>query len=366
VKFLARILARGRVRSARIKLAQDPCPRSYATLAQEYARSRRLEEALRVCEEGLKAFSGNTLLLRLAERTRRAEREERMTALRTVLAEAPRPALWSEMCEILIELGRIGKAEETALAWVVKQDDSESRLMLARVRYSRFLADRGRDLGLAALSALAEAEHRAPNDLRPTRMKLALLMKIGAWRDARETARQLLQLQPGAPELEGRFRSLEDRLGEAPTVDQALLTVERTGRFVDEEQGDEGVTRTAGSVRPILRDLAKDVDVHAALYVRGSTVLIQGPKGATAERMARGVRSILTGGRSTARRLGMGQIFQIQIEGDFGKLWIAPGEQDAGAIWSRGTLGRAREEALLGLAGINAELDSGEDVEVAA
>ena len=110
-------------------------------------------------------------------------------------------------------------------------------------------------------------------------------------------------------------------------------------------------------MRPLLRELAAQADVHAAMYVRGATVLIQGPKGATAERTARGVRSILSSAHSTARKLGLGRIFQIQIEGGFGTLSIAPGELDAGAIWSRGPLGHSREEVLLGLAGLNADLN---------
>ncbi len=356
MKYFRRILSRGRVKSARLRLAQDPSPKTYAALAQEYIRDLRLDEALSVCEEGLQAFTGNTLLSRLAERTRRAEREERITKLRSVLSEAPRPALWEEMCEILLELGRVGKAEETALTWVAKQDSLDARLMLARVRTERFFADRGRDLGLAAISALSEAEHRDASDSRAIELKLTLFTRIGAWRDARETVRQLLQFQPGSPELEARFRAFDDQSETAPTVDQALLVVERTGRFADDDKPTTSATRTVGSVRPILRELESDADVHAALYLRGSTVLIQGPKGATAERMARSVRSILTSGRSTTRRLGMGQIFQVQVEGDFGKLSIAPGEMDAGAIWSRGGLGRTREETLLGLAGLNADL----------
>ena len=96
------------------------------------------------------------------------------------------------------------------------------------------------------------------------------------------------------------------------------------------------------------------------LYVRGATALVQGPKGATAERTARAVQSILGGSRSAARRLGLGQVFQVQLEGDFGTLSIAPGEQDAGALLCAGPLGRAREEALLGMAGLNAETEEAE------
>lgn len=366
MKFLRKLLARGRVRAARKVLAQDPSPRSYAALAQEYIRAGLLTEGLGVCEEGLQAFAGNTLLSRLADRTRRAEREERMTKVRRLLHEAPRPALWCEMCEILIELGRVGRAEDTALQWIESCDEAsegEALLMLARVRVERFFADRGRELGVVALASLDDACHALTDDVRPQRLKLILLMRIGAWADARTVAKRLLELDPGAPEMEGRFRTLEDRAENSPTIDHALLKVERTGRFADDEDGSREKVKGSGNVRPMLRRLAEDADVHAALYVRGSTVLIQGPKGATAERMARSVRNILSSGRSTSRRLGLGQIFQMQIEGDFGKLSVAPGEVDAGAVWSRGALGRAREEALLGLAGINAEV-GGDAVEV--
>ena len=104
----------------------------------------------------------------------------------------------------------------------------------------------------------------------------------------------------------------------------------------------------------VLHELARQPDVQAALYVRGATALVQGPKGATAERTARTVQTILSASRSAARRLGLGQVFQVQLEGPFGTLSIAPGEQDAGAILCSGPLGRAREEALLGMAGMNA------------
>jgi predicted regulator of Ras-like GTPase activity (Roadblock/LC7/MglB family) len=142
-------------------------------------------------------------------------------------------------------------------------------------------------------------------------------------------------------------------------VERALHEVERSGKLVDERDDLAPPTRR-GSVLPILRELASQPDVRAALYVRGATALVQGPKGATAERTARAVQSILGGSRAAARRLGLGQVFQIQLEGDFGTLSIAPGEQDAGAILCAGALGRTREEALLGMAGLNAETNEGE------
>ena len=336
-------------------LAEAPSPRTFAALAKEFARFGRTRDVLSVCEEGLAVFPGNALLSRLAESTRRMECEERIVQLRRLLSESPRPALWAEMCEILLELGRLTRAEETACQWLEAADDDEARLMLARIRVERFVADRGRELGEAANDALGVACEAMTEDLRPFRLRLTFLMKIGAWKDALETARHLLQLDPGAPELEGRYRSLEDRAAGAPTIERAIFEIERTGRFAEEEAETSKPLSTA-QVRPVLRELAKADDVNAALYVRGSTVLIQGPKGATAERISRAVRAILSSGQSTTRRLGLGRIFQVQLEGEFGQLTIAPSDMDAGAIWSKGALGGAREETLLGLAGLNADL----------
>ena len=227
--------------------------------------------------------------------------------------------------------------------------------MLARVRVERFFSDRCRELGLSAMRALEDAVRALPEDARPLRLKLTFLTRIGAWAEAHATAKAQLQVEPGDPELEGRFRALGCKVDGAPTPERAILDVERTGRFVGDEQETEKAS-VSGRVRPILRELASADDVQAAMYLRGGTALIQGPRGATAERTARTARSVLATGRSTARRLGLGQIFQIQLEGDFGQLALAPGETDAGAIWSAGRLGRKREDVLLGLAGMNADL----------
>ena len=358
MNFLRKMLARGRIRRARRALAESPDPRTYANLAQEYARVGDTDEVVRVCEEGLAVHAGNAQLARFLERARRLHREERVAELKAELEESPRPAVWQELCEILLEGGDLARAEETALSWQRQDDDPEARFLLARVRLERFYADRGRDQGRAALQGLDETLAALPNDTRALRAKMDFLVRIGAWRDARQCAGRLLQLEPGSPALEGRYRTLDSLADDSPSVERALIEVERTGRLADEKDAREertGSTDARRSVQPVLRELAADPDVNAAIYVRGSTVLVQGPKGATAERTARAVHSILTSSRSAGRRLGLGTVFQVTLEGSFGALTIAPGEQDAGAVWSEGPLGRIREDALYGLAGSNAD-----------
>lgn len=348
----------GRLRKARRRLAADPSPGNYQALARQYALTGRNREAQQVCEEGLAFFPDNVQLVKFHQRARRAEQEDRVAQLRRELALAPRPALWRELCELLIDSGELARAEEVVDRWHASGDDAEATFQLARVRLARFYADRGRDQGRSSLASLEEALQHLPNDPRVLRAKLEFLMKIGAWQDARDCVAKLLALVPGALELEGRYRTLVSLAEGAPSIERALHAVEKSGRFADESE--LGPRASGGSVQPLLRELASQPDIRAALYVRGSTVLVQGPKGATAERTARAVQSILSSSRAAGRKLGLGQAFQIQLEGAFGTFSIAPGEQDAGAILCAGPLGRAREEALLGLAGLNAETEEGE------
>jgi tetratricopeptide (TPR) repeat protein len=358
MNLLNRLLSFGRVRRARRALAADPTPRNYLTLAQQFALAGRTADAERACVEGLAAFPENIQLSRYHQRTRRAEREKRLAELRRELALAPRPPLWRELCEILIESDELARAEEELTRWLARDQDPEARYLLARVLLARFYADRGREQGRAALAALDTAIEHLPGDLRPLRAKLDFLTKIGAWKDARECAGRCLAVEPGTLELEGRYRTLATRAEKAPTFERALYEVERSGKLAGED-GLVDARSSAGSVQALLRELATQPDVQAVLYVRGSTALVQGPKGATAERTARTVQSILAGSRATARRIGLGQLFQVQLEGSFGTLSIAPGEQDAGAILCSGPLGRTREEALLGMAGLNAATGTG-------
>ncbi|NOT29800.1 MAG: roadblock/LC7 domain-containing protein [Planctomycetes bacterium] len=353
MNFLTRLLFSGRVRRARRALAAEPTPRNYLLLAQLYSQADRALDAQRVCVEGLAAFPENIQLSRYHQRTKRAEREVRLGELRRELALAPRAQLWRELCEILIESDELARAEEELSRWLARDQNPEARYLIARVALARFYADRGRTQGRAALTALDEAIQHLPRDLRPLRAKLDFMCRLGAWQEARDCAALCLTVEPGTLELEGRYRTLSARCEGAPNFERALHEVERSGRLSGDGSGEEA-RASAGSVQSLLRELAAQPDVQAVLYVRGATALVQGPKGATAERTARSVQSILGGSRSAARRLGLGQVFQVQLEGAFGTLSIAPGEQDAGAILCSGPLGRAREEALLGMAGLNA------------
>ncbi|MEM7517113.1 MAG: hypothetical protein AAF368_09355, partial [Planctomycetota bacterium] len=105
------------------------------------------------------------------------------------------------------------------------------------------------------------------------------------------------------------------------------------------------------SVRPILQTLSEQPQIKAAFYVRGGTALVQGPRGAQADRSARAIREILQSTRSAARRLGLGQPHEVQLEGEFGHLHCVAGELGSSALWSKRPVTARQVEACRELAG---------------
>jgi len=349
VSLVRRLLSRGKLRKLRRDLGREPSPVSYATLANQYAWAGTLREARRIAEEGLEAFPGNPELQRLTLRLRKLEREDLLSELRAELAEAPRPAIWMEMCDVLLESGQVARAEEVALDWHEQTEDPEALLALARARVERYRADLGRDAGSRAFTALDEAVQALAGDTRPLWLRASLLSSIGAWEDARQTVQRLLFNDTATTETEARFRSLEANAKNSPSLEQALREVERTGTMKGGVAPEP--TQSVEGVRPLLKQLAECENVRGVVYTRGGTALVQGLRGATAERTARSVRTVVQSARATARRLGLGQVSEVRIEGDFGQLVVASGERDAGALWCAGPPREAELSGLQNLAG---------------
>ena len=360
MSFLKRLLSHGRVRSAAKRLSDDPSPKSYSDLAQEHAVHGEFEDALSVAEEGMKLHASDGELKRVHERIRQMSLEGRMRELTQQLKSAPRPAVWSELCQILVESGRVARAEDTAIEWYQSAKHPEAQYWRARARVERFFADKRRDDGRLAFELISAAEEMLPSDPRPHRLRLQIASRCGAWTDARRALARLLELQPGDPALEARFRTVATLAEKARTVDQALREVEKTGRLVDEEPADMRELPT-GDVRPLLQNLARESGVRGVFYVRGATALVQGPKGPTADRMARGVREVVGSCRSAARRLGLGQALEVTLEGDFGTLELRPDEAASAAVWCVGDGSRSHEASLrelLARGGSIAEVDA--------
>ncbi len=340
-----RILSRGKVRGAVKRLSSDPSAKNYLSLAQVHASADQLTEVRKVCEEGLALHPANAELERLRNRAVILLREDRVRDLQRLLKAGPRPAYWKELCEIQSQAGKVSRAEQAAVDWFEATGDADALYYQAKARAERFFADRRRDDGRRALELLAECIVMTPTDARPARLRLEVLSRCGAWNEARTCIARLLELFPGDPALEARFRTVAAMAEKSRSLDSALREVERTGKFVDDHVEAENSSSTH-SVRPVLQSIAAEPGVHGAFYVRGATALVQGPKGATAERQARGVRELVTSSRAAARRLGLGHPIEVSFEGDFGALHIRPGSVGASAIWTARQPSRKHLEAL--------------------
>jgi len=355
LRLIQRWLASGKVRSASRRLADDPNARHYAELAQLYAMQGALRDALEVATEGLRAYPRDAELRRLFDRTRQMLREGRTKELTGELSSNPRPAVWRELVELMLEDGRVPRAEEVAAEWFQATNSAEALYWRARARAERYFVDRHREDGRVALELAQAAREATPSDERPLRLLLEILGRVGAWSDARRILARLLEVCPGEPYLEARFRTVAALVATSKDLEACLRDVERTGRFVDEkEDAASGAPQNAGlTVRPLLQALTRERGVLASFYVRGQTALVQGPRGYTAERTARGVGEILSASRTAGRKLGLGQALEVRLEGSFGTLVMAPGEMGAGAVWMDGTqLSRKLEQGLQDLSSL--------------
>ena len=347
MSFVRRFFSGSRLRELRQTLADLPSPRAYAALAGEHARLGEMIDAERVAREGLELFPGNTELGRMADRSRAIEAEGRTRELYRELRDAPRPAIWRELFELLIASGRIARAEDCAQEWFNATGDGNAQLARGQARCERFFSDRRRDDAKFALELLEACEKLLTRDARPVRLKLALYLRVGAWKEARLAAGQLLELEPGDAQMEARFRSLQSMQDQAPSLETALREVEKSGRLVDEDSTLQEAPTAASEIRPVLKRMCAEPGVRGAVYVRGATALVQGPRGATAERTARTVREVVLKSRTAARRLGLGQALEVTLEGGFGTLHVAPGELGAAALWSaRPLTARMRQEVV--------------------
>ncbi len=349
-----RILNRGRARTLARKLASEPTAENYLAMAQSYASGGQLTQVAKVCEEGLGLHPGNAELERMLGRSQALAREDLVRDLQRQLKSSPRPAVYRELCETQIKAGRLDRAEKVAEEWFVKTQDGEALFQRAQVRAARYFADRRRDDARVALELLDRFLAENSNELRAIRLSLDIYTRCGAWHEARTCLARMLEIRPGDPVLEARFRTVASISENAPSLDQALREVERTGNFVDDET-DTTSSESALALRPMLQSLASKPGVNGAFYIQGGTALVQGPRGATAERYARGVRELLTIGRSSARRLGLGAPVDIQVEGEFGSISIRSGSIGAAALWTEDRPNEKTSAALDYLSGREAQ-----------
>ena len=349
--ILSRFLPAGRVRELSRALAADPSAGAYAELAQEQALRGDARAAADTAREGLSLHKGDERLQRVLERASSLLREERMRELATQLRRAPRAALRAEMCELLLEAGRLERAEEAALEWAQAEGGVEPLMAQATVRARRYFGDRRRDDARTALELCDKVEKDKPLDPRPLRLRMEICSRVGAWADAQRACTRLLEICPGDAPLEARHRTLAALAPSSQELEAALRDVERSGRFADEEYRQASDAGQPAALRPLLVACVQPGNgVASACALRGGTALVQGEKGASAERAARGMRDSVSAARAMARKLGLGTLRDAEFEHGDATLLLASGEHGAAALRVSGAVQETQRDLLRELA----------------
>jgi tetratricopeptide (TPR) repeat protein len=330
--ILRRVLAAGRVRELERALAASPTAEAYAELAHEHARRGDLLAALEVAREGAGAHRADERLCRLVERSTALVREERLRELARQLQAAPRDALRAEHCALLLESGRVDRALEAAAEWERHGGGAEARLREAEARLRRYAEGRRRDDARRALAALDAAAAELPLDPRPWRARAELCAKVGAWAEARAAVGRLLELAPGDAALEARHRTLGALAVGSKGLDAALREVELGGRFSDEVVEAVADESDSAALPQLLARAGAEPGVRAACVLRGATALMQGEKGASAERAARGLRDSISASRAFARKLGLGALREVRLDHDDCTTALECGELGSAAL----------------------------------
>lgn len=338
------------MRSAARALAKDASAENYVALIREYIVAGQTRDVLRVCDEGLSQYPAHAELERLAHRARQLYQEDRIRELAEELEAAPRPALYREFCDLLLEGRRVQRALEAAERWRQQTDDPEALYYLAAAHAELFFDGRCSADGLEAYELAVRAAKGLPQDRRAPRLQFEIARRCGAWEDARRALARLLELMPGNAALESRFRSVLANCAHSVPLARALHEVEKSGKFVDDvaEHAQEG---EPDDVRALLKELCAPSDVRAAVFLRGGTGLVQGAQGATAERTARAVREVLQVSRTAARRMALGRPLRLEAEGSFGALLVSPGDLGNVGVWTKAAVGHATRVRVVQLSG---------------
>ena len=334
---------KGRVRRATRALAREAIEPNYVALAKELEALGEPKRVLGVCREGLELHPESAELQRLARRAKEEHQEQRLTELYDSLATAPRAAIYRELCEILLEKGDAQRVLEAAQRWQTQSQEPEANYYVAAAHAEFFFDGRRSRDGMTAYELATNTAREIPRDKRPLRLMFEIARRCGAWEDARKALARLLELMPGNPLLEARFRRVLSNCAHSKALPRALTEVEKSGRFVDDEPEESG-TFDREALRPTLKRIAGRSEVHLAFFLRGNTALVQGAHGPTADRTARAVREVLQVSRSSARRMALGRAVEIRAEGSFGALVLKPGRLGTSAVWAaRNPQGEVRD-----------------------
>ncbi|MAE47430.1 MAG: hypothetical protein CMJ86_11120 [Planctomycetes bacterium] len=337
MSLFGRVFHRSRQRSAARRVALDPSVQNYLALAHESVVSGESSRVEAICHEALDLHPESSELIQMARRAARLRLDGRVRELEADLLLAPRPALWSELIEVHMESGRFARAQAAARRWRQAGGSGEALHLESCASMGAFFGGGVREDGQLAWELGQRAVKAMPRDPRPLETLIALSGRVGAHGERRTLLARLLELRPGEPEAEAAFRESTQQGANAPEFAQALLECTRRG-VLDVDPPEDQVAANAqparkGSVRGLLKNIARQEGVHCATYHQGSTALVQGLTGAAADRTARSFRESAHKTRELAARVGLGRLDLLSVEGSHGSLLTSAGKLGIATVW---------------------------------
>lgn len=334
MSFLSRIFLFSRHKSAARRVALDPSPENYLALAHQSVVRGKHVRVEAICQEALAMFPEHSELLQVSRRAVHIRLNERVRQLEKELAVAPRPALWSELFEAHMEVGRFVRASQVARRWRKVGGAGEALYLESRGSLGAFLAGGILEDGALAWSLGQRAASALPIDPRPLETLITLCRRVEAHAERQTLLARLLELRPGQPELESAFRDARQQSAGAPPIQRALENFTRRGCMAEEAECAPLLASGGGStVRSLLKTLARGEGVRVATYHRGGTALVQGLTGPSADRTARAVRDCARKTRELSARVGLGRFEALCVEGSGEMVLLSADKVGLASLW---------------------------------
>jgi tetratricopeptide (TPR) repeat protein len=318
---------------------QEPSPTTFVDLAQVYINLGRIEDTLRIAEEGLLLFPRSEELRKVHKFAKRRRLTERSDELRAKITRAPEPELFHELARVYLDMGDVDALIGTCTECVRHfPSDVESYFCVAEARLQSFYRNLNAIDGQRAVSGMRkvlELDSGHPIALR----KLGeLYYRVGALLEAKETLSKLSKVEALDEDLKLLYAQCKDAQEAIRDLGQRFEDIESRGSLPNRSVTGLRKERSIASedaVSTIRDGLARMVQlegVSKAAYIRGSKALVKGNIRSGKDPFLKTVRIVAKASQRVARRMELGNFSKGVIDGDFGHIVICSFGDVAAAV----------------------------------
>lgn len=293
----------------------------------------RLEEALKVAENGLRTFPTAQRLRNVVRFIQQEGALHQITQLKEALTERRDERAYGELIRLYLRLSKVDSALETAQIYVKDYPESpEPHLLLAQVQLTRYFAEHFARDAWSAIEALEKAVELKPESLRAQRLFATLYFAVGAMQHCAESIDAMLAMEPDNEELEEFREEVAARVEEGEDVEWLLDDLEEAHTLRNDPglfPGSEfSLAEEGGAIDPkLFADAAAGigrklrVQQLAAVDTGGKALAFAGEDQETYVPLA---CRLDEASRRAGRRMSFGTMKRFMVEGKFGRIVLVP------------------------------------------